>query len=120
MKKQKDRIQKRIRRRIKIRAKIKGTKQKPRLSVFRSDKYIWLQLIDDEKGYTLCSASEKDLNKTEQKKTKKERSYLVGKILAQKALTKKIKKIVFDRGGYKYHGRVKAVADGAREGGLQF
>lgn len=100
-----------------IRARIAGTKNKPRLSVFRSNKHIFLQLIDDNAKKTLVSAS--DL-KTKIKGTKTEIARKVGKKLAESAKLKKIKNVVFDRGGYKYHGRVKAAAEGSREGGLQF
>lgn len=107
------------RRKARTRAKIKGEKKRPRLSVFRSNKYIYSQIIDDEKGKTLVAASESDLKKTE-KHLKTEKARLVGKILAQKALKAGLKKIVFDRGPFKYHGRIKALAEGAREGGLVF
>lgn len=91
-----------------------------RLAVFRSNKHIYAQIIDDEKGHTLVSASDlKDL-KTSQKMTKTEKAKEVGKILAQKALEAKVKDVFFDRRKYKYHGRVKALAEGAREGGLNF
>jgi large subunit ribosomal protein L18 len=100
-----------------IRARITGTKNRPRLSVFRSNKHIFLQLIDDNAKKTLISAS--DL-KTKIKGTKTEIARKVGKKLAESAKLKKIKNVVFDRGGYKYHGRVKAAAEGVREGGLQF
>ena len=127
-----------------MRAKISGTNSVPRFSVFRSNKNIYAQLIDDEKGVTLVAASDKGLSqkpktktsapakatadKQSSKKDKKEIirtgkiliAYEMGKIIAEKALKKNIKKVVFDRGGRKYHGRVKAVADGAREGGLVF
>jgi len=101
----------REKRRVRIRAKIKGTKNRPRLSVFRSSKHIYAQLIDDEKGETLAAALGGSNVRTAGE---------VGKVLAEKALKLKIKKVVFDRGGYKYHGRVKALAEGAREGGLEF
>jgi large subunit ribosomal protein L18 len=100
---------KRKRRHKRVRAKIKGTKDIPRLCVFRSNKYIYAQIIDDEKSKTLISA------KSELKNANK-----LGKDIAQKAIGKKVKKIVFDRGGYKYHGHVKALAEGAREAGLKF
>ncbi len=116
MNKQKAKQLKRIRRRAKIRAKISGTKQRPRLSVFKSNKAIYLQLIDDKTGKTLISASTKEV-KTKDKKQAV--GFELGKILAQKALAKQIAKAAFDRGGYKFHGRVKAVADGAKEGGLK-
>jgi len=107
---------KRDKRRVRIRGRIFGTNQRPRLSVFRSSKHIFAQLIDDAAGKTLAAASDRYL--TEGVKTEKAR--LVGKDLAEKALKLKIKRVVFDRGGYKYHGRVRALAEGAREGGLDF
>lgn len=113
------RKEKRIRRKKRIRAKIFGKKERPRLCVFRSAKHIYCQLIDDEKGTTLVWASDLELKK-KKGKTKKELAFEVGKLIAKKALRKKIEKVVFDRGGYKYHGRVKALAEGAREGGLKF
>ncbi len=94
-----------------------GTAERPRLQVFRSSKYIYAQIIDDEKGKTLLSES--DCGKSDKKK-KTERALLVGEEIAKKAKEKKITKVVFDRSGYLYHGRVKAVAEGARKGGLQF
>lgn len=139
----------RDRRRAKLRARIKGRAGQPRLVVFRSNKYIYSQIIDDEEGKTLVVASDFDLKPDRKKATlralkgaentegsvpseklsdsvlrkkhsKTELARFVGKILAQKALKKGIKAIVFDRAGYKYHGRVKALADGAKEGGLEF
>lgn len=106
--------------RWRIRAKISGTADKPRMSVFRSNKDIYAQLVDDTTGNTLvaCNSRQKDL--AGNKGNKVELSALVGKALAQKALALGIEKCVFDRGGYLYHGRVKAIADGAREGGLKF
>ena len=110
--------QKRIRRHKRIRAKIKGTAKVPRLCVFRSSRHIYAQLIDDVKEKILVLVSDIEMK---QKKTPKTSSAKeIGKLIAQKAAEKKIKKVVFDRGGYKYHGRVKAVAEGAREGGLKF
>ncbi len=109
---------KRYRRHRRIRAKVKGTEGIPRLCVFRSAKHIYAQLIDDEKGRTLFSASDVELKG--EKKSKTEKAYQVGKLIAKKSLEKKIEKVVFDRAGYKYHGRVKALAKGAREGGLKF
>lgn len=100
---------KRKRRHKRVRAKIKGTAKVPRLCVFRSSKYIYAQIIDDEKGKTLAAVDGKLASAAE-----------IGKLIAKKAIEKKISKVVFDRGGYKYHGRVKALADGAREGGLKF
>ncbi|ANH80431.1 50S ribosomal protein L18 [Niabella ginsenosidivorans] len=103
-----------------IRAKISGTTQKPRLAVFRSNTDIYAQLIDDEKGVTIAAASTKDKDIKAQAGTKSEKSKLVGAAIARKAADLNVKTVVFDRGGYLYHGRVKSVAEGAREGGLQF
>lgn len=114
-------MEKREKRKIRhkrIRAKIKGTKSRPRLFVFRSAKHIYCQLIDDEKGRTILAASDFELKKGKRKKV--EIAKEVGKLIAKKAKKLKIEKVVFDRGGYKYHGRVKALAEGAREGGLKF
>ncbi len=102
-----------------IRAKIKGTSKCPRLCVFRSNKHISVQLIDDHKGHTLVSAS--DLEIKDKKNLKKvDLAKKVGSLISQKAIKNNIEKIVFDRAGYKYHGRVKAIAEGAKEGGLKF
>ncbi len=106
--------------RYRIRKKISGIGSKPRLSVFRSNTEIYVQLIDDENGTTIASASSKEKDIVAQKVNKVEKSKLVGAAVARKANDLGIKDVVFDRGGYLYHGRVKAVADGAREGGLQF
>jgi len=107
--------------RFRIRRKLgDGTAQKPRLSVFRSNTEIYVQLIDDTNGLTLASASSKDKDILAQKGTKVEKSKLVGAAIARKATELGIKDVFFDRGGYLYHGRVKSVADGAREGGLKF
>jgi large subunit ribosomal protein L18 len=103
--------EKRHRRHKKVRAKIFGTEKVPRLSVFKSNQYIYAQLINDEKGRTIVSAKG-ELTIEQAKKT--------GESIAKKAREKKIEKVVFDRGGYGYHGRVKALAEGAREGGLKF
>ena len=100
-----------------IRSKINGTALRPRLSVFKSAQYIYAQLIDDETGKVLVSASDM---KIKAKGKKIDHSLEVGKLIAKEALAKKIEAVVFDRGGFVYHGRVKAVADGAREGGLKF
>ncbi len=108
---------KKLRRKGRVRVKISGTKTRPRLSVFRSNVNIFLQLIDDENKSTLASVNQKSLKK---KGTKTELAFELGKTMAAEAKKIKIEKIVFDRGGNKYHGRVKAVADGAREGGLKF
>ena len=107
--------------RYRIRKQIKGTADRPRMSVYRSNNQIYVQIIDDIKGNTLLAASSlekeiagtKNINKTEQAK-------LVGKYVAEKALAKGIKEVVFDRGGYLYHGRVKNLAESARENGLKF
>ncbi|MEK7519455.1 MAG: 50S ribosomal protein L18 [Patescibacteria group bacterium] len=109
--------QKRHRRHKRIRARIFGTKEIPRLFVFRSSRYLYAQLIDDEKGKTLVSANDQKLEKIQGKINKANE---LGKLIAKKALEKKISKVLFDRGGYKYHGRVKSLAEGAREGGLKF
>ena len=106
--------------RYRIRAKVAGTAQKPRLSVFRSNTEIYAQLIDDDNAVTLASASSKDKDITAQKTAKTEKSKLVGEAIARKAKDLGIESVVFDRGGNLYHGRVKAVADGAREAGLVF
>lgn len=113
----------RAKRHRRIRAKVKGTAKRPRLSVFRSNSYIYGQLVDDERGRTIISCSDLGLfsKGAKRKKIKKvERAKEVGLAIAKKALEKKIKMVVFDRGGYKYQGRVKSLADGAREGGLKF
>ena len=106
--------------RYRIRNKISGTNEKPRLSVFRSNAEIYAQLIDDVSGKTLVSASSQDKDLKAQKVTRLEKSKLVGAAIARKATDLGISAVVFDRSGYLYHGRVKALADGAREGGLQF
>jgi large subunit ribosomal protein L18 len=108
----------RIRRRI--RGKISGTSDRPRLSVFRSNKQIYAQIIDDSKGVTLAAASSTDKDIASKKVTKIEQAKLVGQLLAEKAKQAEIDTVVFDRGGYVYHGRVKSLAEGAREGGLKF
>jgi len=109
------------RRKIRTRSKINGAKERPRLNVFRSNTEISAQLINDESGKTLISFSSRNLPKTKTKgQNKIQISTLVGEELAKKAKVKKISKVVFDRGGYKYHGRVKALAEGARKGGLKF
>jgi large subunit ribosomal protein L18 len=116
MDKNKIKIEKRIRRHKRIRSRVSGTASVPRLAAFRSNSYIYAQLIDDDAGKTLAFASSievKESNKTAA-------ASATGKALAKKAIEQKIKKVVFDRGGYVYAGRVKALADGAREGGLEF
>ena len=106
--------------RYKIRKKIIGTTQRPRLSVFRSNRYIYAQLIDDATGITLVAANSKEESIASQNLSKQEDAKLVGKLIAERGQTEDIGSIVFDRSGYLYHGRIKNLADGAREGGLQF
>lgn len=106
--------------RYRIRKKVSGVPTKPRLSVYRSNKDIYAQLIDDENGFTLAAASSKEKDIAAQKLTKVEKSKLVGDSIAKKALALGLEKVVFDRGGNLYHGRIKSLAEGAREGGLQF
>lgn len=120
--KKEDRNLKRIKRHLRIRKKVKGTPQKPRLAVFRSEKHIYAQIIDDTKGHTLVSAStlDKELRQRLSKTYNVEAAKEVGRLIAQRALSLGIKTVVFDRGGFKYHGRIKALADAAREAGLKF
>jgi large subunit ribosomal protein L18 len=106
--------------RYNIRKKVAGTAEKPRMSIFRSNAEIYVQLIDDENSVTLASASSRDKDIAAQKGTRVEKSRMVGAAIARKATELGIGKVVFDRGGNLYHGRVKSVADGAREGGLVF
>jgi large subunit ribosomal protein L18 len=106
--------------RYRIRKKISGTAQKPRLSVFRSNRDIYVQLIDDSNGTTIASANSREKDIAAQKGNKVDASKRVGEAIARKSIELGIKNVVFDRSGYLYHGRVKAVADGAREGGLEF
>jgi len=106
--------------RYRIRHKISGSNEKPRLSVFRSNSEIYVQLIDDVSGKTLVSASSQDKDLKAQKVTRIEKSKMVGAAIARKAVELGLTTVVFDRSGYLYHGRVKALAEGAREGGLQF
>lgn len=106
--------------RWRIRTRVAGTAQKPRLSVFRSNSDIYAQLIDDATGTTIAASSSREKDIVAITGNKVEKSVVVGKSLAQKALALGVTACVFDRGGYLYHGRVKAVADGAREGGLKF
>ncbi len=103
---------------LRVRKKISGTSERPRLSVFRSSKAIYVQLIDDLKGHTLAQASSRETAIGNGAKT--EQAKAVGQLLASRAIEAGYSKVVFDRSGYLYHGRIKAVADGAREGGLQF
>ncbi|OFY57249.1 MAG: 50S ribosomal protein L18, partial [Bacteroidetes bacterium GWF2_41_9] len=111
----------RTRIKLRIRKKINGTAESPRLAVYRSNKQIYVQVVDDLKGETILSASSKEKDIAAQTGIKKtEQAKLVGKLLAEKCKEKGIEKVVFDRSGYKYHGRVKSLADAAREGGLKF
>ncbi len=117
-----DKNAERQRRHARVRKKISGTAQTPRLNVYRSLNHIYVQIIDDAKGVTLCSAStmEKDVKAAIKDMTKTDAAKVVGKTAGEKALKLGIKEVVFDRGGYLYTGRVQAVADGAREAGLNF
>ena len=117
-----DKNKERQRRHLRVRKKVCGTAEAPRLNVYRSLNHIYVQIIDDTKGVTLCSAStmEKEVKAEIKDMTKTEAAKVVGKKAAEKALAKGIKEVVFDRGGYLYTGRVQAVADGAREAGLNF
>ncbi len=111
----------RLKKKIRIKKKIFGTKERPRLVVYRSNKHISAQIVNDSNNVVLVSASSfsKDLRQSLEKKSKSGMSVEVGKDLAKKALKKKIKKVVFDRNGYIYHGRIKALADASREAGLK-
>jgi len=115
--------EKKKRRQARVRAKISGISSRPRLSVFKSNRHLFVQLIDDVAGKTLVSASDTEIKIEKGKKTefaKIEISKAVGKLIAEKALAKKIEMAMFDRGGNQFTGRIKAVAEGAREGGLKF
>lgn len=120
MNKQKNINQIRKRRQTKNRAKIFGTKESPRLSILRTNKGFYCQLIDDENRKTLASASNLNLKAEEKKKNKSDQSVLVGQSLAEKAIKLGVKKIVFDRGAYRYHGRVSAFAESLRKSGIKF
>ncbi len=113
-------IERRFRIKQRIRKIVSGTADRPRMNVFRSNKQINVQLIDDQKGVTLVSASSLDKSLTGATGTKSDKAGLVGKLIAEKALAAGITNVVFDRNGYLYHGRVKKLADAAREGGLKF
>jgi large subunit ribosomal protein L18 len=112
----------RERRHRRVRVRVTGTPERPRLNVFRSLRHIYAQVIDDRTGHTLVSAStvDPDVRKEAEGKSKTEQATIVGKIVAERALKAGIKQVIFDRGGYKYHGRIKVLADAAREGGLEF
>ena len=120
----KDKIDKRNQRKRRVRSRVKGNAQRPRLNVFRSNKHVFVQIINDAEGKTLISMSDLEIKqstkKGSDKSSKRDLASQVGEEIAKKALKKKIKKVVFDKGGYKYHGRVKEVAAGARKGGLEF
>lgn len=122
MAKKKTRAVARKKRHDRVRRNVFGTAEKPRLNVYRSLNEIYVQVIDDNKGHTLASAStlDADIKKKIKGKTKKEQAQLVGEAIAERATKKGVKEVVFDRGGYKYIGRVAALADGARDKGLQF
>jgi large subunit ribosomal protein L18 len=110
----------RIRRHLRVRKKIEGTPERPRLVVFRSSKHIYAQLVDDQRGVTIAGAADTSEGMQIEGKGKVARSFALGRLIAAKAKENGIAKVVFDRGGYQYHGRVKAVADGAPKGGLEF
>jgi large subunit ribosomal protein L18 len=118
--KSKTRAHARRRRHIRLRRKISGTASRPRLAVYRSLKHIYAQLVDDERGVTLVGVSDRSEGVSTAGSGKVVTALAVGKLLAVRARDMGIKRVVFDRGGYPYHGRVKAVAEGAREGGLEF
>jgi len=118
---------KRIKRHHRIRAKVSGTAKVPRLCVFRSNQHIYAQLIDDEKAKTIISVKDNEIKITKQEKEEKKElsaqvlvAFYLGKLIAEKAKEKKITEVIFDRAGFNYHGKVKAIADGARVGGLKF
>ncbi len=119
----KRRLSPRKRRHLRVRAKVFGTPERPRLNVFRSNKHVYAQIIDDTRGHTLVAAStlEKEVRERfPDAHPKIEEARIVGQVVGERALAKGITRVVFDRGGYQYHGRVKALADGARAAGLQF
>jgi len=110
----------RFKRKRRIRAKVEGTSERPRLSVFRSNRYLYVQLVDDAKGRTLVSASGVEEELKGKVKSTMEGAKALGSLVAKRALAKNISQVVFDRSGYLYHGRIKALADAARESGLKF
>jgi large subunit ribosomal protein L18 len=119
----KSQLNARQRRHLRVRAKISGTAERPRLNVFRSSQHMYAQLIDDTAGHTLCSAStlEKDFSgRLGEDTTKLAKAKLVGQVIGERARELGVSKVVYDRGGFRYHGRIQAVADGAREAGLDF
>lgn len=105
---------------MRIRKDVNGTGDKPRMTVFRSCKEIYVQLIDDKQGRTLLAASSRDKGVAEQTGNKTDKAKMVGKLVAERAIEQGVQQVVFDRNGYQYHGRIKALADAAREGGLKF
>ena len=107
-------------RHIRVRKKVSGSKSRPRLAVFRSSKHIYAQIIDDINANTIASASSLDADGKSEGETKSESAKIIGSSIANRAISKGIKSVVFDRGGFKYHGRVKSLADAARKGGLEF
>lgn len=112
---------KKDKRKTRVRSKVRGVSKRPRLSIFRSNKNVYAQIIDDEKGSTLVAVSQKDLKKADREKLKGiEKASKLGEVMAAKAKKKKVLKVVFDRGAYKYHGQVKVFAESARKGGLKF
>ena len=113
---QQNKIRLRLRRKVRVRKKVKGTSERPRLSVFRSNKYIYAQVIDDVRGVTLASASSRDVGSSNNKAA----AQAVGKLVAERAKQASVVQVVFDRNGYIYHGRVKALAEAVREQGLKF
>lgn len=112
----------RQRRHLRVRSRVRGTAERPRLNVFRSSAHIYAQVIDDDAGHTLVAAStlESDVVKNGDGKTKTDKAKAVGEIIGKRALDSGIETVVFDRGGFQYHGRIRAVAEGAREAGLKF
>lgn len=117
----KNKVMKRKRRAKRVRTRVFGTLKRPRFTIFRSNYHMWCQLINDEKGETILSVHDKELKKkSKSKKTKTQIAHDIGELLAKRAKEKKINSVVFDRNGYKYHGRIKALAEGARGGGLKF
>jgi large subunit ribosomal protein L18 len=120
VRKPKTREERRYRRHLRVRKKVTGTADRPRLVVFRSLKHVYAQLVDDESGRTLVGLSDATEGVVREKAGKVGAGFAVGKLLAQRAQALGLKRVVFDRAGYPYHGRIKAVADGARDGGLEF
>lgn len=119
----KSQLNARRRRHLRVRAKVSGTQARPRLNVFRSSAHVYAQLIDDSKGHTIVSASSREqdvVDRLADTTTKTDKARAVGSVIGERAKEAGITAVVFDRGGYKFHGRVKAVADGAREAGLDF